>query len=599
MRNAEEFDEFYVAGRRRLLLQTFALTGDLGAAKSAVRDAYVAARHHWNKVGRMAEPEDWVRPRAWANAQRRHSARLWHREKGITPEQVAVLEALHKLPDIERKTLLLTHLAALSMPEIGREIGETQARAEHHLQSATSSLALALDVDATRIRGHLDSLESALASTKLPRAPIIRRDGRNRRRSHAVAGSAVLVALTVLAGMFVASGKPPPPPVEAEDLVTESMLLGLPTARRLAPKQGWVALETTDNTQGSGINSRCQAARFADEQGLGTLVRSFRSTGRPMHRLVETVEISSSPGAAGKAYDTTVGWFAGCNVARLQLLRAYRIKGVGDEAQLLRLRIPDRQERSYLVAVARSGALTVSTLVETRGGRGPSVNSLARTLSASVRQLCGSDAADSCVGELRTVPVLPPPSGEAPGMLAVGDLPPIGKINRPWVGTRPRASSGSLAATICDRSNFRKAGARRAVTRSFLIPRSGLPERFGITQTIGRFPSEKGARDLVDQVKRRMSDCPDDKLGSEILDEQLVPDAYRSSQFALWRLQNQVNREDDNVEYWMGVAQVGPYVAQVTFTPVPGSDIDSQTFQSVLARARDRLFEVSTGRPGQ
>src|SRR5690242_17412051 len=108
MPTAEEFDEFYVDTRHRVLLQTFALTGDLGASRSAVRDAYVAARHHWSKVAKAPDPEQWVRPRAWAIAQRRHTARPWHKEKGVSPEQAALLEALHKLTDVQRKTLLLT-----------------------------------------------------------------------------------------------------------------------------------------------------------------------------------------------------------------------------------------------------------------------------------------------------------------------------------------------------------------------------------------------------------------------------------------------------------------------------------------------------------
>src|SRR5919205_362180 len=101
MPSAEEFDEFYVNSRRRLVLQTLAVTGDLTASRTAVRDAYVAARHHWSKVGRIADPEQWVRPRAWTIAQRRHSARPWHKEKSLAPDQAQLLEALQKLTDVQ------------------------------------------------------------------------------------------------------------------------------------------------------------------------------------------------------------------------------------------------------------------------------------------------------------------------------------------------------------------------------------------------------------------------------------------------------------------------------------------------------------------
>jgi len=50
MQAEESFDSFYLATRRQLLHQAFALTGDLPPAQAAVRDAYVAAWHHWHKV---------------------------------------------------------------------------------------------------------------------------------------------------------------------------------------------------------------------------------------------------------------------------------------------------------------------------------------------------------------------------------------------------------------------------------------------------------------------------------------------------------------------------------------------------------------------
>ena len=86
MRNPDEFDAFYRASQHRLLMQTYALTGDLPASRGAVRDAFVAAWHHWRKVSRLPDPEGWVRPHAWLHAQRRHSARIWHRDKALDPD---------------------------------------------------------------------------------------------------------------------------------------------------------------------------------------------------------------------------------------------------------------------------------------------------------------------------------------------------------------------------------------------------------------------------------------------------------------------------------------------------------------------------------
>lgn len=597
MPSAEDFDEFYVQTRRRLLLQAFALTGDLGAARVAVKDAYVAARHHWNKVGRLDDPESWVRPRAWAAAQRRHSARPWHREKKLTEQQVAVLEALHKLPDAERKTLLLTHLAALPLPEIGREIGVTQERVEHHLQSATATLALALDIDSTGVRAALQSLEPAVSGARLPRAPLVRRSGIRRRRLHAVLGSAALVLTTIGAGTFVVQGatadRDRQPEEKPKELVPRSALLRPGTLAQATGDQQWQMKRTDDNTQGSGINSLCQSRRFADEEGIGTWVRRFQSPGKPARKLIQTVDISASPGAAQAAYKTTRGWFAGCQNARLQLLNAYRVTGVGDQAELLLLRIPDETQRSYFVGISRTGSLTVSTLVETDDGRPPSPAAVTRTLASSVRGLCDTEPAGACVNRPRARPVLPPPSGEGRGMLAVADLPIIEKVKPRWVGTPPAPARGTPSATTCERAQFRKAGALGPRTRTFLIPKAKqLPKRFGITQTVARFKGVPKARKFVENVTGKMAACPDEQLSSTVPVSQVVPKGVGDSQYGLWRLESQIDKAENKVAFWTGVARVGPYVTQVTFAPVEGADVDEQTFRALLTRARDRLNEL-------
>ena len=111
----EAFDAFYKDARTRLLLQTYALTGDLPAARSAVRDSFIVTWHHWRKVQRLPDPEAWVRPHAWAQAQRRHTARIWHRDKSLDPEAKATFDALGKLSLPQRKALVLDRFTTLPL----------------------------------------------------------------------------------------------------------------------------------------------------------------------------------------------------------------------------------------------------------------------------------------------------------------------------------------------------------------------------------------------------------------------------------------------------------------------------------------------------
>jgi DNA-directed RNA polymerase specialized sigma24 family protein len=592
MPTAEEFDEFYVTTRRRLVLQTLAVTGDLGASRTAVRDAYVAARHHWNKVGRMADPEQWVRPRAWTIGQRRHTTRPWHREKSLTADQTALLEALHKLTDVQRKTLVLNHLAAVPLSDIGREIGETQERAEIHLQAATSALALSLDGDATAIRRRLESLGTAADTVKLPRPQIIRRNGLRRRRNHAVIGSGLAVLVTLGAGALVMPDAGDPPPPRPGALVSKRMLLSAEQVAPLAPRQAWQVTGTSDNTEGQGINTMCQAAQFADTHGLGTWVRTFVAS-TPPRSLVQTVEISNSPGAAKKAYDTTLGWYAGCTVPRIQLVDAYAVQGVGEEAVVLRMRIPGQQPRSFAIGIARTGSLTTSSVLETGTPAPAQPELLVSALTASVQNLCESKVAGACVGAVTTLATMPPPTGETAGMLAIADLPAIADVAFAWAGTDPAPAIENVAATTCDEADFARAGAKDPVTRTYLIPEADLPKRFGLTETLGQFPTAKAATGFVAKIAARMEACPDRELGSTVSQTVIRLKPGAGASYALWRLENQVNQEEELVPFWMGVVQVGRYVAQVNLTPVGKYDVDQATFEALVVRARDRLNEVN------
>ena len=171
MRDPDEFDAFYKDARERLLVQTFALTGDLAASRSAVRDAFIVAWHRWRKLSVLDDPESVVRPQAWRLAQRRHTARVWHRDKDISPDVKATLDALGKLSATERRTLVLTQLAAVSMPQMAREVGLTREAAERDLQHAATQLSLALDIQVPALRSRFDEVAESVTGTVRPMPP--------------------------------------------------------------------------------------------------------------------------------------------------------------------------------------------------------------------------------------------------------------------------------------------------------------------------------------------------------------------------------------------------------------------------------------------
>src|SRR5688500_14244971 len=102
----------------------------------------------------------------------------------------------------------------------------------------------------------------------------------------------------------------------------------------------------------------CQSTRFADPEGTSSAVQRFKAParkGQSRRRMVQSVEISTTPRAAKAAYDAMLGWFGGCTDARVQLISTYDVGRVGDAATLMVLRSWKRPETTMVAGVARTG----------------------------------------------------------------------------------------------------------------------------------------------------------------------------------------------------------------------------------------------------
>ncbi len=630
MHAEETFDSFYASTRRHLLHQAFALTGDLAAAQAAVRDAYVAAWHHWRKVAPLVDRVAWVRQLAWRHAQRRHAGRIWHRTKGLAPENVAVLEGLSKLSTTQRRVLILVQLAGVPLPLAARELGITEHLAEQQLQVATAALATRLATDSTALRVRLLALDEALDAVRLPRGSVIRRAGRKRRQVHTAAAVLAAVALVVGSGVAVYEpegaraasvaagttqhGDDAQEPADAEetadaqdgaelegaeqalepDLPTADDLLDQDQISRLGMELPWQVASTHDNTRGSGINTVCQQSRFADPAGITAIVRTFTTPGR-RRSAIQTVEVSASVAQARETFRTTLGWYAGCRVARLQLLEAYRVDNIGDSAAVLMMRVWDRPVTTYSVAVARTGDVTTTTVSRAVGLRPPPPQQITQSLADSVSMLCGRSRSATCAKtpEFQVVP--PPPSGEEEGLLAVADLPPVGRIEKPWVGTRARPARPNPSMTTCDRANFAAQGARRTRARVFLIPQARLPAQFGLSESYGVFADVKQAQRFLAGVRKQVRGCEDRNLAATVTDA--GSGRRGASRWSIWRVTTEVS-ERAAVRFRVGFVRVGATVAQITFAPGPRADMTDAQFHSLLLRAGDRLLELHRPRTG-
>ena len=596
----QAFEAFYKTVRARLLLQTWALTGDLAAAQKGVRDALVITWHHWAKVSRLEDPESWVRPQAWSHAQRRHAARPFHRERNVDPEIRATLQALGKLHVLPRKILLLAHLTTLPLDQLAREVGVPQARVEKELQSATAALSLERGVPTTHILGLFEPMSLELEHTRWPRTTIITRAGSNRRRAHTAIGAAVTVAAFVGSGFVAYADGGQHPRLDTLQLRAPRTRdapasYELPASRLLSDTQvdaqlkgTWTTELTSDNSTGDGLVLPCQQARFADKQADATLARTFNGP----HQLTtgQTIEVSATTARAEAAYTSALQWYGGCTDARVQLVSTQQVSGVGDNANLVVLRDWGAPAHQIVVGVARTGALT-TTVASSTTPTTPQQRSVAaalQLLGQAVTQLCTLPRHGACTTSPATTAMPPLPTGTHPELLSAVDLPPVAGVDQPWVGTEPAPATTNVAATRCDGTVFHTAGVHGDLTRSFVIPTAtGLDPQFGLTETVGAFATPQAAKTFVAGVRTKLAACPQKDLGSKVdqLENDTTPD------MTVWRVTVSLS-DKSSVIYLMAILRQGSNVAQVGFVPSGASTIGDPDFVALAHRAADRLTQL-------
>jgi RNA polymerase sigma-70 factor (sigma-E family) len=152
MRTDEAFDAFYLATYRRVLGQVFTLVGSVAEAEDAVQEAYARAWQRWARLDGYADPEAWVRRVAYRIAvsswRKTVNRLLAHRRlgppdqvAGASVDQLALRDALLRLPPEQRVAVVLHHLVGLSVEEIAAETATPVGTVKSRLSRGRRALA--------------------------------------------------------------------------------------------------------------------------------------------------------------------------------------------------------------------------------------------------------------------------------------------------------------------------------------------------------------------------------------------------------------------------------------------------------------------------
>jgi len=147
--------EFVAAHQGRLRRIAYALCADDARAEDVLQEALVKLYLSWSKVREAGREEAYAR-RIIVNADLDDRRRPWHRRRAhLGEEQLArlpaasglpaedradLLAAVRRLPDMQRRTVVLRHWLGLSVAETATELGIREGTVKSHSARGLAAL---------------------------------------------------------------------------------------------------------------------------------------------------------------------------------------------------------------------------------------------------------------------------------------------------------------------------------------------------------------------------------------------------------------------------------------------------------------------------
>jgi RNA polymerase sigma-70 factor, ECF subfamily len=155
--DSADFDAFYIGAVRRVVLFLYAACGDRSEAQDVAQEAFARAWQHWSRVAAYDDPEAWVRTVAWRlMVNRWRGLRRWLTARtrmgppddvvdSPSPDRVAVVDALQRLPQPQRQVIALYYLLDMPVRDIATSVGVPEGTVKARLSRARNALAVLLD----------------------------------------------------------------------------------------------------------------------------------------------------------------------------------------------------------------------------------------------------------------------------------------------------------------------------------------------------------------------------------------------------------------------------------------------------------------------
>jgi hypothetical protein len=608
MSRADSYGAYHRDFYPPLLHQTYAYCGNAEVAERSVADAFVSAGHHWRKLEHSADRDAWMREKAFratGRAQNRARQPWFVSAQAVAESHRPLLGALAELEPTDRRLVIVAYLVGLDLSATAREAGVTDSAARTSLESSLARFADAgIDPSWAGLNTALTRLATDLVDEPAERPGRLRREGNRRRRSHLLLGGMTILAFAVAAGALTAAQSPAQssgddaaptqapatPTAPAEETFTAASLATPDDVRTLDEKSHWSTVITSSDFGDDKPVSECVAAPPSEKRADHYWVRRFaggRADTAP--QAAQSLEVAASAQTAKKTYDQLLDALSTCPEASRQLLSYRKVTGIGDRADLFTFRYVDGDDvRDELALISRTGTVVQTWVVRPQSDTVRSRQVL-KVGASSVDAVC-ADADGACsTAPYEAVDAMPVSDG-ADGFLATVDLPVFGGIDPGWAATPVANVAKNPSATACDRADFEAGGADNVKSRTYVVPGSKkLPPVFGMTETVGAFPSVNAARSFVSGVYRTVDRCGDKQANLAVQREDEVHVGAANGR--AWQIESAAS-ETRSFVYRVCLLRVGDTVAEVTFTPSDAYDVDHASYVRLAQRAGQRLSQA-------
>jgi RNA polymerase sigma-70 factor (ECF subfamily) len=151
-RDEDFVEQIYHGSYRRLVGQLYVICGDLATAEDIVSEAFARAVAHARSFRTTDNPEAWLRRVAlnvhhssWRRlktyAGLQHRIPLVQQTPDLSPDHVALMQALRGLPDSQREAIVLHHLADRPVGEIATTLGVPVGTVKARLSRGRAAMA--------------------------------------------------------------------------------------------------------------------------------------------------------------------------------------------------------------------------------------------------------------------------------------------------------------------------------------------------------------------------------------------------------------------------------------------------------------------------